>query len=185
MYFSLCLCLSSYKYNGAYKWQLKWRWIKSTVSAIKACVKSYIKNWLCELWTRQLNPALCGVCFIRFYHLEKYPSVSYHNCKEGKSWLWEVFFYLWLVFKYVLIMAVFIALLNRGSGGAGSEPILALGEVKDATMTGCQSIARLTKTKESYSCSHSPLQLIYKPVHLDEYSFILFWKNTFCLRFIS
>lgn len=70
-------------------------------------------------------------------------------------------------------------------GGAGSEPILALGEVKDATMTGCQSIARLTKTRESYSCSHSPLQLIYKPVHLDEYSFILFWKNTFCLRFIS
>lgn len=69
--------------------------------------------------------------------------------------------------------------------GTGFEPILALGEVKDTTMTGCQSVAELTKTGESYSCSHSPLQLIYKPVHLDEYSFILFWKNTFCLRFIS
>lgn len=64
-------------------------------------------------------------------------------------------------------------------GGARSEPILALGEVKDATMTGCQSIARLTKTRESYSCSHSPLQLIYKPVHLDEYSLFSFGKIHF------
>lgn len=34
--------------------------------------------------------------------------------------------------------------------GTGFEPILALGEVKDTTMTGCQSVAGLTKTRELF-----------------------------------
>lgn len=133
------------------------------------------KNWLCEHWTFHLSaePTTVWGLFHQVLSFRKSPFHITTVKKENHEW--QVFFYLWLVFKYALIMAV----------GTGFEPILALGEVKDTTMTGCQSVAGLTKTRESYSCSHSPLQLIYKPVHLDEYSFILFWKNTFCLRFIS